>query len=86
MSTLGRYYDYEYKQHIAKLIVEEGKKVTESAREMDIPYGTLSRWVSEYRRKKRQAEELDFITSSEHRKREKELSDRINDLEPRRMR
>jgi transposase len=79
---MGRSYDYEMKQFVAKMIVEEGKKAAEVSREMDIPYGTLSRWVSDYRKKQaQQAEGLDYITPSEHKKREKELLDRIKDLE-----
>ncbi|GAB3043420.1 IS3 family transposase [Virgibacillus ainsalahensis] len=79
---MPRYYDHEFKQYIAKLVVEEEKNAAEVAREMDVPYKTMSRWVSNYRKKqKAETADLDYITPSEHKKREKELLDRIKDLE-----
>lgn len=75
-------YDDELKWYVCKLVVDEGKKMTDVAREMEVNYKTLARWVSHYRKEqKRQSEELEYVTPSEHKKREKELLDRIKDLE-----
>lgn len=78
---MGRYYDHDFKQYIAKLVVEEGKKAKEISREMDIPYKTMLRWVSNYRGKKKlKQEEMGYITPGEFKKREKELLNEINEL------
>lgn len=49
---MGMHYDPEYKIQIAKLVVEEGKKAAELARDLDIPIGTLRNWIQAYRKKK----------------------------------
>lgn len=49
---MGMHYDPEYKIQIAKLVVEEGKKAAELARDLDIPIGTLRNWIHAYRKKK----------------------------------
>lgn len=49
---MGKHYDPEYKIQIAKLVVEEGKKATELARDLDIPIGTLRNWINAYKKKK----------------------------------
>ena len=77
-----RTYDEELKSHVVKLVLEEGKTRSDVARELDIPYGNITRWVRTHQKKEKlKAEGLDYVTPSEHRKREKELLDRIADLE-----
>ena len=49
VSKMGKRYEKEYKEYIAKLVIEEGRKRTELSYEMDIPYKTISRWVGEYK-------------------------------------
>ncbi|WP_249869138.1 transposase [Oceanobacillus saliphilus] len=69
---MPRSYNDEFKEYISKLVVDEGKKASEISREMDVPYKTMAKWVSKYRKKQRlKAEKLDYITPSEHKKREK---------------
>lgn len=75
---MGKHYDTEYKMQIAKLVVEEGKKATELARDLDIPIGTLRNWVDAYRQKKA------FIGSgnvSPDQKVVKDLEKQIKDLQ-----
>ncbi|MFC3210926.1 transposase [Planomicrobium okeanokoites] len=76
---MGRSYTPEYKAYVVKLILEEGRKATEVSRDLEIPYGTLNKWV-DHERKKRAGiwEEEDIpLTPSEYKKRlaaiEKEL-------------
>lgn len=77
-----RSYDKDFKEYAVKLVLEEGKQRAEVARELDVPYGTMTRWVSRFKREEKlKAEGLDYVTPSEHKKREKELLDRIRDLE-----
>jgi len=79
---MPRHYDDELKEYVAKLVVEDGKKTAEVAREMEIPYKTMAKWVSKYRKQQKAATaELDYVTPGEYKKREKELLDRIRDLE-----
>lgn len=49
---MGKHYDLEYKMQVAKLVVEEGKKAAELARDLDISIGTLRNWIDAYRKKK----------------------------------
>nr|WP_206662903.1 transposase [Anaerobacillus alkaliphilus] len=78
---MRRSYDQEFKEYIAKLVVDEGKKATDVGREMDISPKTISRWVKDYRNKIKMSQEgLSYITPSEFKKREKELLDQINEL------
>lgn len=78
---MGRSYDDEFKEYIAKLVVDEGNKASDVAREMDLSPKTISRWVREYRNKKNASQEgMAYITPSEFKKREKELLDQINEL------
>jgi len=77
-----RSYDHEFKQYAVKLVMDENKPMAEVARELDVPYGTLNKWVLQRRKEEKlKAEELEYVTPSEHRKREKELLDKIKDLE-----
>lgn len=48
---MGKHYDKEYKDYVSKLVVEEGRKATDLARELELNYKTLSRWVAAYRMK-----------------------------------
>nr|WP_176371262.1 transposase [Litchfieldia alkalitelluris] len=74
-------YDEEFKEYIAKLVVEEGKKATEVSSEMDISSKNIYRWVKKYREKLKQSKEgTEYITPGEYKKREKELLDQINEL------
>ena len=49
MFMLGKHYDQEYKDIVAKLIVEEGRKASEVCYEMELSPKTVSRWVKDYR-------------------------------------
>lgn len=78
---MPRSYDQEFKEYIAKLVVDERNKASDVAREMDISPKTISRWVKRYREKQKlNQEETGYITPSEFKKREKELLDQINEL------
>jgi transposase len=48
---MGKHFDKEYKEYVSKLVVEEGRKATEVAYELEISYKTLSRWVRDYKEK-----------------------------------
>ncbi|SRR5690625_512913 len=79
---MSRTYDRDFKEYIAKLVVEEDMVQTELSREHDVPTSTMGRWVREYRLEKaRKNGEAQFVTPTEHKQREKELLDQIKELE-----
>jgi transposase len=45
---MGIHFDKEYKTQAARLVVEEGRKTTQLAEELDISPKTLGRWVRIY--------------------------------------
>jgi len=79
---MGRTYDLDLREYLVKMVVEEGKKRTEVSREMDVPLGTLTRWVTEYKKKQHAEQEgVEYLTPSEQNRREKEFENRIRDLQ-----
>jgi transposase len=42
---MRRQYDEEFKRQTARYILEEGKSVTQTARELDISKNTINNWV-----------------------------------------
>ena len=51
---MGKHYDLEYKIQIAQMVVEDGKKATQMAKDLDIPVGTIRNWVEAYKKKRQQ--------------------------------
>jgi len=49
MGEEHRYYDNQFKEYIVKLVFEEGYKMKQISREMEVPYGTIRNWVREHR-------------------------------------
>ena len=48
---MGKHFDQEYKDYVSKLVVDEGRKASDVARELEISHKTISGWVSVYRTK-----------------------------------
>ncbi|MCH1627991.1 transposase [Ferdinandcohnia quinoae] len=61
---MGKHHSQEYKEYVSKLVVEEGRKATEVAYELEIPYKTLIIWVKAYR-EKLNSKKTDYITPKE---------------------
>ncbi|QQZ09393.1 transposase [Heyndrickxia vini] len=61
---MGKHHSQEYKEYVSKLVVEEGRKATEVAYELEIPYKTLIIWVKAYR-EKLNSKKPDYITPKE---------------------
>jgi transposase len=77
---VGKHFDNEYKMQIAQLVVEEGKKATQLARDLDIPIGTIRNWIQVYKSKKNEG----FVGSgnlSPDVKAVKDLEKQIKDLQ-----
>ncbi|MDR7078375.1 transposase [Neobacillus niacini] len=83
---MGKHYDQEYKDYVSKLVVEEGRKTTDVARELEISPKTISRWVSTYRMKSNVGKTNEtYITPTELEKlkkqHEKELAEAREEIE-----
>lgn len=73
-------YDKEFKLYAVKMIVEDGRKVAEVARELDLVPQTLHKWVGKYK----EEQEDSFVGSgnlSSSNKAEYEKDKQIRDLE-----
>jgi transposase len=83
---LGKHFDQEYKDYVSKLIVEEGRKASHVARELEISPKTISGWVSNYRTKSNAGKTNEtYITPTELEKlkiqHEKELAEAREEIE-----
>lgn len=76
----GKRYDKEFKLYAVKMVVEDGRKVAEVARELDLVHQTLHKWVDKYKKEK----EDGFVGSGNLNPKDKaeyEKDKRIRDLE-----
>lgn len=48
---MGKHQRQEFKEHIAKLLVEEGRKATDLAYEIGVSASTVRNWAKQYREK-----------------------------------
>lgn len=70
--TLGekmKTYSIEFKEYVTKMVVLDGLKMTEVCAKLDIPYGTLKRWVQNYRNDQKRAEkegQKQLLTATEY--------------------
>lgn len=79
---MSKHYDHDFKQYIAKLAVDENVTQAKLSREHDVPSSTIGRWVRDYRLEKaKKSGDTEFVTPTEHKKREKELLTHIEKLE-----
>ena len=63
---MGKQHSREYREYVVKLVVEEGRKATEVAYELEIPYKTVSRWVTDYKKKKNASQDKEnYMTPTE---------------------
>lgn len=85
---MGRKFDPEYKQYVARMVVEEGRGVAETSRETNRSETVIRRWVKEYKeetgwvddykeKKKKEAEAPSYKTPTDY---EKELKDKEKEI------
>lgn len=85
---MAKHFDLEYKEYICRLVLEEDKKIAELSRDLNIPKGTIQRWVSRYkdkeewaksrRKKHKDGEQPVYPTPSDY---EKELKQRQKEIQ-----
>ena len=81
MFILSKHYDHEYKEYVAKLIVEDGRVASEVGYELELAYSTVRRWAADYRRKVNNgSEEEQYITPGELTKLQKQHAEEIQRL------
>ncbi|MDN3017986.1 transposase [Paenibacillus sp. BSR1-1] len=69
MAKKHKNYPTEFKEYVSKLIVHDGRKQVDVCNELKIPYDTLHKWVSSYRKKQQDAEKAkqdQLLTASEY--------------------
>lgn len=62
-------YSPEFKKFVARQVILDGKKITDVAEGLSLPYGTLKRWVSDLRKEQLLAEkdrQQNLLTASEY--------------------
>ena len=76
---MGKHYEKEYKEYVSKLIVEEGRKPKELAYELEIPYGTMIKWIRNYRKQHQTDKKQEkYVTPTDH---EKALSQKEKEIQ-----
>jgi transposase len=78
---MGKHFSQEYREYVSKLVVEEGRKASDVAYELEISYKTICRWVKNYREElnSNQSGEV-YITPSELEKLKKQHEKEIQQL------
>lgn len=69
MTSKLKKYPTEFKEYVSKMIVLDGKKQVDISNELQIPYDTLQKWVSRFRKKQQEAEKAkqsQLLTASEY--------------------
>lgn len=78
----GKHYSHEYKEQIAKIIVEDRRRAAEVARELEIPRSTLYKWIGEYKQKLNpDAGKIIFHSDSDVKKMENTYKKQLSDLQ-----
>ena len=64
---MGKHYETEYKEYVSKMVVEEGRKAKELSYELEIPYGTLIKWIRGYKNNLQAGETKEkYVTPKDH--------------------
>ncbi|MDV2583508.1 transposase [Alkalibacillus haloalkaliphilus] len=77
-------YDPAFKEYVVRLVVLDGKKQTDISKELNIPFYTLTKWVSAYRKQQRKSEkdrQNSLLTASEYKEKYEAEKQRALDLE-----
>nr|WP_156289732.1 transposase [Oceanobacillus salinisoli] len=78
---MGKHRDPEFKEYVAKLIVEDGRVAREVAYELELSYSTVGHWVSDYKKKlKKGTDKEEYITPGELEKLKKQHAKELQRL------
>ncbi|MFT9427964.1 MAG: transposase [Sporolactobacillus sp.] len=73
-------FDSEYREYVAKLVVEDRRGVLEVCRELELSSTTVTRWVAKYREKLSRNNKAPYRTQKELEQAEKQLLKKIDRL------
>ena len=48
---MKKHHPHEYKEYVAKLVVNERRKISDLAYELEVSHSTIARWVAAYKEK-----------------------------------
>jgi transposase len=78
---MAKHYDSEFKEYVSKLVVVEGRKAADVARELDISTKSLSRWVQAYKQQHSHSESNEkYLTPNEIEKLKKQHEKELREL------
>ncbi|MCQ2010431.1 transposase [Sporolactobacillus sp. STSJ-5] len=77
---MAKHYDHDYRDYVARLVVDDGRKAREIAYELEIANSTVSRWVSSYREKRNEGNITKYQTQNELARIQKEQEKEIKRL------
>ena len=77
---MSKRYSLEYLEYVAKLIMEEGKKATDMAFQLEVHVLSVHRWVQDYKNKQSRPASSDYLTPSEVEKLKKQHEKQLADL------
>jgi transposase len=66
-------FDHEYREYVAKLVVEDHRVAREVCRELELSSTTVTRWVAKYREKLARKNDAPYRTQKEREQTEKQL-------------
>ncbi|RSL34707.1 transposase [Salibacterium salarium] len=72
VEALRNQYNQEYKDYVAKLVVDEGRKGSELVYELEISYSTMRKGVANYKETKDKKPGEQYLTPNELEKERKE--------------
>src|SRR5699024_1010055 len=55
LSNKKNSYAPEFREYVTKMVVLDGHKMTDVCKKLEIPYGTLTRWLVSYKNKQHEA-------------------------------
>jgi len=56
LTNKKNHYSVEFREYVTKMVVLDGHKMTDICAKLDIPYGTLKRWVQDHRNQQNNSE------------------------------
>lgn len=78
---MSKHHSNEYREYVAKMIVEEGKKAKDLSYELEIPYTTINRWIKQYKEKQAASQPNEYMTPSELEKQKRQHEKEVKALQ-----
>ncbi|MDQ0353092.1 transposase [Alkalibacillus filiformis] len=79
-----KHYSPEFKEYVAKMVLDDGKKIKDISIELKLPYHTLTKWVARERNHRKELEKSrksELLSATEYKKQLEDERKRVADLE-----